>query len=144
MNTPSNLAQVARVPDKRADDKHIDDKRVDAIIGVLLRTGVVLAAAVVLTGGVFYLLRHGSYVASYRIFHGEPSDLSHVRAIVQNAFGLDPKGIIQFGLLLLIATPVARVLFTVFAFAYERDWTYVAITVIVLSLLLYSLGAWHL
>jgi uncharacterized membrane protein len=44
---------------------------------------------------------------------------------------------------LLIATPVARVLFTVFAFAYERDWTYVAVTLIVLTLLLYSLGAWH-
>jgi uncharacterized membrane protein len=124
--------------------EHIDDQRVDEIIGSLLRTGVVLAAAVVSLGGVFYLLRHGSSPASYRIFHGEPSNLSHVRAIAQNAFGLDPKGIIQFGLLLLIATPVARVVFTVFAFVYERDWTYVAITLIVLTLLLYSLGAWHL
>ena len=129
MNTPSNLAQ---------------DKRVDDIIGLLLRAGVGLAAAVVLTGGIFYLLRYASDPANYRIFHGEPSNLSHVRAIVQNAFRLDRRGIIQFGLLLLIATPVARVLFTVFAFVYERDWTYVAITVVVLSLLLYSLGAWHL
>jgi uncharacterized membrane protein len=138
LNTPSNLA-----PDERVSGKHADDKRVDEIIGVLLRTGVGLAAAVVLTGGILYLLRHGSYAASYRIFHGEPSSLSHVRSIAQYAFGLDPRGIIQFGLLVLIATPVARVLFTVFAFAYERDWTYVVITVIVLTLLLYSLGAWH-
>ena len=134
MNTPSNLAQA----------EHVNDKRVDDIIAMLLRAGVLLAAAVILAGGILYLRRHGSYATNYRIFHGEPGNLSHVHAIVQYAFGLDPRGIIQFGLLLLIATPVARVLFTVFAFAYERDWTYVAITVIVLGLLLYSLGAWHL
>jgi uncharacterized membrane protein len=50
----------------------------------------------------------------------------------------------SLGILLLIATPVARVIFTVFAFAHERDWTYVVVTLIVLALLLYSLGAWHL
>ena len=65
-------------------------------------------------------------------------------AIFRYAIALDPRGIIQLGLLLLIATPVARVVFTVFAFAYERDWTYVVITLIVLTLLLYSLGALHL
>ena len=102
------------------------DKRVDEIIGILLRTGVILAAAVVFTGGVFYLARNGSSPAHYAVFRGEPSDLNHV-----------------FGILLLIATPVARVIFTVFAFVYERDWTYVAITLIVLALLFYSLGAWR-
>jgi len=48
-------------------------------------------------------------------------------------------GIIQLGLLLLIATPVARVAFSVVAFAAERDWLYVAITLIVLAILIYSL-----
>lgn len=144
MNSPSNLESDNRGDDNLAADNLADDKRVDQIISVLLRTGVVLAAAVVLVGGAFYLLRHGSSPASYRTFQAEPSALSHVRAILQNASRLDPPGIIQFGLLLLIATPVARVIFTVFAFAYERDWTYVAITLIVLSFLLYSLGAWHL
>jgi uncharacterized membrane protein len=43
-------------------------------------------------------------------------------------------------LLLLILTPVARVAFSVAAFALERDWTYVAITLIVLAVLIYSLA----
>ena len=121
-----------------------DDRRIDEIIGALLRFGVILAAAVVLGGGLFYLARNGSSLASYEIFRGEPGDLRYIGPIVRDAFGLHARGIIQFGLLLLIATPVARVLFTVFAFAYERDWTYVVITLIVLALLLYSLGAWRL
>ena len=120
------------------------DKRVDEIIGNLLRTGVLIAAAVVLVGGVLYLIRYGSSPASYRIFQGEPSNLRNVSEIFRGALGLDPKGLIQFGMLLLIATPVARVAFTVLAFAYERDWTYVLVTLIVLVLLIYSIGPWHI
>jgi uncharacterized membrane protein len=45
----------------------------------------------------------------------------------------------QLGLLVLIATPITRVAFSVFAFFYERDWKYVVFTLIVLGLLLYSL-----
>ncbi len=120
-----------------------DDKRIDAIIGVLLRTGVILAAAVVFIGAAVFLARYGSSPEHYRVFQGEPSDLRLVSSIFRDAMALDPRGIIQLGLLLLIATPVARVIFTVLAFAYERDWTYVAITLVVLTLLLYSLGAFH-
>jgi uncharacterized membrane protein len=119
------------------------DKRVDEIIGLLLRIGVISAAFVVLVGGVFLLVHSGFAPPHYRVFRGEPTELRHISSIFHEAFALHPEGIIQFGLLLLIATPVARVLFTVFAFAYERDWTYVVITLIVFSLLLYSLGDWH-
>ena len=49
------------------------------------------------------------------------------------------RAIVQLGLVLLIATPVARVAFTLVAFARQRDRAYVMITTIVLALLLYSL-----
>ena len=120
------------------------DQGVEEIIGTLLRTGVIMAAAVVLAGGIFYLVAHGSSSVHYGVFRGEPSDLRHVAGIFRRALGLDSLGIMQLGLVLLIATPVARVAFTVFAFLFERDWTYVVITLIVLILLLYSLGAWRL
>jgi uncharacterized membrane protein len=119
------------------------DKRVDEIIGTLLRVGVILAASIVLIGGVLYLIHFGSAPPHYRVFQGEPTRLRHISSIFSEAAALHLEAIIQLGLLVLIATPVARVLFTVFAFAYERDWTYVVITLIVLTLLLYSLGAWH-
>jgi uncharacterized membrane protein len=54
---------------------------------------------------------------------------------------LNPLGLIQLGLLLLIATPVARVVFSVAGFAIERDWMYVVITLLVLLTLLYSLAS---
>jgi uncharacterized membrane protein len=119
------------------------DKRIDEIIGALLRTGVILAASVVFIGAIFYLARYGASPTHYAVFQGEPSELRGISAIFHDALALRARGIIQLGLLLLIATPVARVIFTVFAFAYERDCTYVVVTLIVLTLLLYSLGVWH-
>ena len=56
--------------------------------------------------------------------------------IVKSACHLRGQGLIQLGLLLLIATPVARVVFTVFAFFMERDYTYVAVSLLVLGILL--------
>jgi uncharacterized membrane protein len=46
---------------------------------------------------------------------------------------------VQLGVLLLIATPVARVAFSALAFARQRDYTYVALTLFVLAVLLCSL-----
>lgn len=115
------------------------DERVERVIGNLLRWGVILAAAVVLAGGVIYLARYGSTIPDYRVFRGEPSDLRNVSGIVTGAVSWHSRGLILFGLLLLIATPVARVVFSVVAFALQRDRTYIVVTLIVLAVLLYSL-----
>jgi len=116
-----------------------NDQRIEIIIGVLLRTGVILAAAVVLIGAVFYLRRYGHDIPDYKTFHSEPARLKSLSEIVRGTMAGEPRNIIQFGLLLLIATPIARVLFSVFGFAIERDYMYVIITLIVLGILLYSL-----
>ena len=42
--------------------KSWNDQRIEIIIGALLRTGVLLAASVVLFGGVLYLARHGNEI----------------------------------------------------------------------------------
>ncbi|HEU0138736.1 MAG TPA: DUF1634 domain-containing protein [Bryobacteraceae bacterium] len=115
------------------------DEDVDGLLGGLLRVGVVLAAIVVLAGGVVYLLRHGTEPAGYGVFYGEPDDFRSPSGILRGALSLRGRGLIQLGLLLLIATPVARVAFSVAAFAIQRDRMYVAITVMVLLLLLFSL-----
>ena len=116
-----------------------NDERVQNILGHLLRIGVTIAALVVLCGGVLYLVHHGQARADFSVFNGEPSALRSLDGIFDSAFSFEEQGIIQLGLLLLIATPIARVLFSVFAFALERDRMYVVITLIVLSTLLYSL-----
>jgi uncharacterized membrane protein len=117
------------------------DERVDTVIGRLLQTGVLLSSLVVLAGGILYLLRYGGAHPSYAHFRGEPTGLHSIRGITSSALAFESRGIIQFGLLLLVATPVARVVFSVFAFILERDWTYVLVTLLVLAVLSYSLIA---
>ena len=111
----------------------------DLIIANLLRAGVLLSAVIILFGASIYLTRHVVEVTHYNVFKGEPADLRFVSGIVTAAVSLRGRGIIQFGLLILIATPIARVIFSVFAFALERDFLYVAITLIVLAVLLFSI-----
>jgi uncharacterized membrane protein len=124
--------------------ERMTDKRAEAIIGNLLRAGVTIAATIVFAGGIAYLVQHGAEIPDYKTFRGEPDRWRHVSGILKAAVALDSAAIIQLGLLLLIATPVARVAFSVFAFREERDWMYVVITLIVLALLLYSLSATNL
>jgi uncharacterized membrane protein len=120
-------------------EKRWNDQDIEQTVGNLLRAGVLLSALVVFCGAIIYLFRHGTVRADYRVFHGEAGELRSVGGIIRNAFGLHGRGIIQLGLLLLIATPVARVAFSIWGFAEEGDRMYVAFTVIVLVILLYSL-----
>jgi uncharacterized membrane protein len=115
------------------------DERVEQILGSLLQVGVLVSALVVAAGGIVYVARHRTEPAGHAVFVGEPGDLRTPVGAVQDALAGSGRGIIQFGLLLLIATPVARVIFSVFAFARQRDFTYVVLTLIVLAVLLYSL-----
>jgi uncharacterized membrane protein len=65
--------------------------------------------------------------------------LCHLAGIVKDALAFRARGLIQLGLVLLIATPIVRVAFTSIAFALQRDKVYVIVTLIVLALLVYSL-----
>jgi uncharacterized membrane protein len=118
------------------------DERVEEIMGNLLRAGVIIAALVVLGGGIFYLIRYGATSPDYGVFRGEPADLRSLLGILVDAVDLRSRGLIQLGLLLLVATPVARVAFSVFAFLRQRDLTYGILTLIVLTVLIYSLAGW--
>src|SRR5262245_56136887 len=111
------------------------DEKVERIVAILLQVGVVLSIAVTLLGAVQYLWHEGHHVTDYRVFRGEPFDLSHASAIVTAALAGHREALIQLGALILIATPVARVLFSLVAFAVQRDLTYVVVTTLVLAIL---------
>jgi len=120
------------------------DQYVEDLIGILLRVGVTLAAAVVLFGGTVYLIRHGFESPQFHVFKREPSDLRTPSGIVKGALAFRARGLIQLGLLLLIATPLARVAFAVVAFALEGDRLYVVVALIVLAVLVCSLAGGRL
>jgi uncharacterized membrane protein len=117
----------------------VDDKRIEQIIALLLRSGVLLAAAVVLFGGLLYLLNHHATTPQYRVFHSADTPFRNLRNILHSAWLGNSEAIIQTGILLLIATPVARVIFSVVAFALERDRMYVIFSFGVLVILIFSL-----
>ena len=115
------------------------DSGIERMVSALLRAGVLLSGAVVLVGGVYYVARHGGESADYRIFQGQPNEDRIAYQIVHGALQLRARSVIQLGILLLIATPILRVVLSLVGFSLERDRTYVTITAIVLTLLVYSL-----
>ena len=122
-----------------ASPKSWTDLRIEILVGIFLRTGVLLAAAIVLTGGILYLAQSHGPRPNYQHFQAEPAQFTHLTPILHGVATLNPDSIIMLGLLVLIATPVARVGMCIVGFLFERDHLYTAISAIVLVILLYSL-----
>ncbi|MBI3409704.1 MAG: DUF1634 domain-containing protein [Planctomycetes bacterium] len=119
------------------------DHEVEQFVGNLLRAGVLISATVVLLGALLFLFQSGNALPNYDKSRGEPETLRSLSDILQDALSLDGEGVIQLGLLLLVATPVSRVAFSVLAFALQRDRLYVVITLVVLAILVESLIGLH-
>jgi len=117
----------------------LSEHEVEQIIGRLLQVGVLIAGVVTLVGGVLLLLSQGSTTPSFSTFRGQPGNLTSLSLILKGAREGHGDSIVQLGIVLLIATPIARVAFTLVAFALQRDRTYVLITLLVLLLLMYGL-----
>jgi uncharacterized membrane protein len=115
------------------------DQRLEIMVGRLLRGGVLASALIVLAGGIWFLAEAAGSMPSYYHFHGVPDELSHVGAVLASLARPRAEAVIQLGLLLLIATPVARVALALVGFALERDFVYVIITLVVLAVLVYSM-----
>ncbi len=117
----------------------MNDQRLEIIIGNLLRAGVMLAAITVFAGGALYLARDHAHHVDYRVFIPGGASTRTLPGIFNSAIHLNSEGLMQLGLVLLIATPVARVAFAVVGFALERDRMYAVVSLIVLAVLAYSL-----
>ncbi len=126
------------------NNNSLTDERMEGAIGNILRTSVLISAGVTLIGGILYLIRYGQSAPSYHVFRGEPAYLRDLYGILRDLISFRSRGIIQFGLLLLIATPVARVAFSIIAFLVQKDRTYVIVTCIVLAALIYSLSGGYM
>ena len=125
----------------RTTRKHSSsDKDIQVILGTLLRIGVIAAMTVVFIGGISYLVMNSGQVANYSVFSPETAHYSSVTAVFAGLQSMNGAAIIQFGVLLLIFTPITRVLFSVFGFLAERDYMYVIIGLFVLVVILFSLS----
>jgi len=116
------------------------DKQLQSMIGIVLRTGVIAAAIVVAASGTLYLVGHHADAPRFARFTTESSDLRTISGILRSSVQLRSEAMIQLGLLLLIATPIVRVALAAVGFYFERDYLYVVVSLIVLTVLLFSLS----
>jgi uncharacterized membrane protein len=130
---------LKKTSDEISSGGHFDDRRMEVIMGRLLQFGVLLASFVMLVGGIIYVKAHHDATPDYRVFSSEPQTLRHFGGIVRGIGAGDPSAIIQLAVILLIATPVARVVFALIGFGIERDKLYIFVSAVVLAVLLYGL-----
>lgn len=107
-------------------------------MGRLLQFGVLLASLVMLVGGILYVRSHRAETPDYRVFKSEPRPLRHIGGVAHGVAAGEPAAIIELAVLLLIATPIARVVFALIAFSIERDKLYILVSTVVLAVLLYG------
>ncbi|MBW4598243.1 MAG: DUF1634 domain-containing protein [Calothrix sp. FI2-JRJ7] len=120
-------------------EKPESEQKLEALLSNLLKYGVLLASAVVLFGGIIYLVNYGSEAITYRFFYGEPERLRSPVGIVKAVSDGYSDAVIQLGLLVLVSIPVIRVIICLFTFLKQRDFTYFFISLLVLGALTYSL-----
>ena len=120
--------------------KHkLGDKDLEKIMGNLLRYGVLTSMVIVLIGGCFYLYQYGGQKPQYKEFLGEPRGMRQVSAVLQSALKGSGRSIIELGVFVLIATPIARIVFSVIGYILEKDYLYIIITLIVLFVIVINL-----
>jgi uncharacterized membrane protein len=112
------------------------------IISDLLRYGVIVSTVIVVIGVVLTLTHPppsfpGSIQQLVSENYGKPT--LDLQQLISGLTSGAPGSVLQLGLIVLLATPVARVAASVVLFAAEHDKIYVAITLFVLIVLICSL-----
>ena len=122
---PTATPQEIQVAKERRDLNEV-------VHGVLI-IGLAISTALMLIG-----------VGLDLFYHRElPTAVPDIGEVVGRVLALRPSGFLALGLLVLIATPILRVIGSIGAFVYERDWRFVGITTLVLVVLIISLLLGH-
>ncbi|WP_316747611.1 DUF1634 domain-containing protein [Pedobacter gandavensis] len=122
-------------------NKKVTDYDMQQLIGQVLRIGVLSSGIVAIIGGIWYLFQSGSGIPDYTVFNGEPAGYTSLPGIIKGLKAGSAKEIIQLGVVILIATPILRIVFSLFSFILEKDKLYVVISSIVLLIILFSMFA---
>lgn len=139
-----HLSQANREEREKHEIQTPTQQQLELLLSNLLKYGVFISSAIVLIGGILYLIRHGTEPVNYQVFQGEPAAFCSPIGVVGAVLSGSRRGLIQLGLLVLIATPIIRVLLSLLTFLRMRDFIYAIVSFLVLSSLLYSLiGAYY-
>ncbi|WP_316739671.1 DUF1634 domain-containing protein [Pedobacter aquatilis] len=116
------------------------EKDIQVLLGTLLRAGVIISMSTVLIGGIIFLIHNNGAITDYKVFTPELSKFSSVLEILKGVTTFKGDAIVQFGVLMLIFTPIARIIFAIFSFLIEKDYLYVLIGFIILAIIAISLS----
>lgn len=112
-------------------------KKMEAVMSLLLTLGTLFSAALVLVGGVLYLLQSGGQIVHFDSLQGHAVHMT-IKQVWMVALSFSPLGIIELGLLSLVATQILRVGLLTWFYASIRDWWFTNISLFVLLTLIYS------
>ncbi len=109
-------------------------------LGIILRAGVLISAAVILLGVALFVHRRGAgfvLLGSRDLILGSGENPASLRDLLDDLRNNAhvPGAVTDIGLLTLMATPVLSVVVSLGFFARHREWTYVILASIVLGML---------
>lgn len=113
------------------------NQKMQLLISATLRIGVIVAVCIAIIGGVYMLSKHGlEPLPNYKTFHGSSEYVTSLGGIFSGLSSFRTESLIQLGVLVLMLTPIARVVLSIFDFAIQRDWLYAVITAVVLAVII--------
>jgi uncharacterized membrane protein len=111
------------------EERAREQRDLDQAIHKMLIIGLAVSVALILIGLFLGLVLQ-------RVI---PTTIPHVGEVFARVIALRPSGFLSLGLLVLIITPVVRVIGSFIAFVYERDWRFAGITFLVLLVVVLSI-----
>jgi uncharacterized membrane protein len=115
------------------------ERAIEIKIALVLAFGVVLSCLVVAFGAVLFLMHHGQDQMQFHVFKGEPLYLSNLPLLFAALKDFKAIAIVQTGLIILIVTPLVRVLLTFLMFVRLKDTKFACISLLVSIILLVAL-----
>ena len=113
-----------------------ENEKMQLLISSTLRIGVITACTIALISGICYLINHGADpMPNYHEFHRETTSLTTLQGIITGACQMREENWIQMGVIVLLLTPILRVILSLFDFAIQHDWLYIVVTTIVLAVI---------
>jgi uncharacterized membrane protein len=111
------------------EERAREQRNLDQAIHKMLVVGLVISASLMSFGLFLDLV----------LQRGVPTTIPDLAEVFTRVISFRPSGFLALGLLALIATPVVRVISSILAFVYERDWRYAGITSMVLFVVILSI-----
>tara|TARA_R110000868_G_scaffold244441_1_gene500747 strand:+ start:2404 stop:2766 length:363 start_codon:yes stop_codon:yes gene_type:complete len=116
----------------------IADTGLKSGLTIILQLGIFLSIALVLSGGLWFLVQHGNEPLLHNAYLATRYDIDII-TIWQSPRLFSPIGLIELGLLVLVAAQVLRVALLGCYYALIRDHWLMSFSFFILVVILYSL-----